>query len=89
MSVADSIIGATVSFLVWKALEAVGVVLPYELGAFIPLAGILVGIRDVENAGGSAIAGALVTVLLALATNDSVTAGLYFLVVVVGILSLL
>lgn len=88
MGVVESIIGAVVSFILWKALEAVGLALPYGLGALIPLAGILVGIGDIESASGSAIAGGFVTMLLAWATNDSVTAVLYFLVVVLGILSL-
>jgi Na+/H+-dicarboxylate symporter len=63
--------------------------LPYGLGALIPLAGIIVGIGEIESARGSAIAGGLVTMFLAWATNDPVTAALCFLVVIVGLLSLL
>jgi hypothetical protein len=66
----------------------VGVAFPYGLGALIPLAGILVGIGDIENTTtGPAIAGAFVTMLLALAINEPITALLYFVAVLVGFLT--
>lgn len=88
VSLAGSVFGAIVSFIVWKVLETVGVAFPYGLGALIPLAGILVGIRDIEDASSSAIIAGLVTVFLAWATNDQLTEGLYSIVVLLGILSL-
>jgi len=89
MGILGAIIAAVVLFVVWQILSAVGPALPYGLGAFIILAGILSALRDVgSTTTASAIVVALVVMLLAMALNDQQDMGLYLLAVLVGIGSL-
>ncbi len=69
VSYSDSIVDSVGSFIFWIILSAVSVVVPEGLGALIPVAGILVGLGDVENTTtGPAIVGAFFTALLSWAS---------------------
>jgi hypothetical protein len=76
-------------FIFWIILCAVAVLIPYGLGALIPLFALLATIKDVESTTTApATFGAFITMLLALGINDVPAAGLYFLAVVLGLISL-
>jgi len=74
-------------FVFWIVLSAVSVLIPYGLGALIPVIGILVGLGDLDSATtGPAIAGAFFTAVLSWVINDQIGMLLYFLAGFLGIL---
>jgi hypothetical protein len=75
-------------FIFWIVLSAISTLFPYHLGALVPVFGILAGLGDLDSATtGPAIAGAVFTAFLSLATSDQIGALLYFLAAFLGVLT--
>ena len=90
MSLGQPVRDAVVSFIFWTVASALAVLIPYGLGALVPVLGILATIRDLEyTTTASATVGAFVSLLLAAAINDQPAIALYFAAVLFGGVSIL
>jgi hypothetical protein len=85
----DSARGAFASYVGWFIASVLSPAFPYHLGVFIPIASILASISDIGQSTGPALLGAFVTMFLALAFQDQLTAVLSFVAIIVGLASLL
>ncbi len=90
MSYARAVSGAFVATILWVAACALSVFIPNRIGGLVPLAGTLATIRDMEKMkSGPATLAALVSMFLAFAIGDRVTATLYVIAVILGLISIL
>jgi hypothetical protein len=89
VSFSGSVKGAGFWFVFWLVACALSGFVPYGLGAFVPIFAILATINDVEKTvSPPATVGAFVSLLLSIAINDQPGVALYFIAVVLGVVSL-
>jgi len=81
--------GTVFSFGFWLIACAVSAFVPYGLGALVPLLAILATLGDLEKTVGvSATFGTFVSLFLSAGINDQPGVALYFIAVILGIVSL-